>query len=171
MCACLGYLDAATVMARYFEPSERGQRNGSLALHYGAAHGHANVVKMLLDLDKKTVDEENDDKQTPLHLAAFYGNVDAVKMLLQYNAKVDPVDKDNKTALELAVQEGHEDVAEILRVAKKRKKETPAEARSTKKFKRIVDKVVDEVRARLKNNTQVPDVKQEPTTRKTKRRR
>ena len=25
-----------------------GERNGSLALHYGAAHGHANVVKMCL---------------------------------------------------------------------------------------------------------------------------
>ena len=119
MCACLGYLDAATVMARYFEPSERGQRNGSLALHYGAAHGHANVVKMLLDLDKETVDEENDDKQTPLHLAAFYGNVDAVKMLLQYNAKLDPVDKNNKTAQQLARDRGHNDVAEILTKVKK----------------------------------------------------
>ena len=121
MCACLGYVDAAERMAYYIEPSEPGQRNGSLALHYAAAHGHANVVKMLLDLDKETVNEENDDKQTPLHLAAFYGNVDAVRMLLQYNAKLDPVDKNNKTAQQLEWDRGHIGVAEILRRAKNNK--------------------------------------------------
>jgi len=54
-------------------------------------------------------------KATPLHRAAFQGDIQIVKLLLDAGARPDIKDSDGQTAFHKAIQEGHEDVAVVLR--------------------------------------------------------
>ena len=49
-------------------------------------------------------------QRTPLHNAAVKGHSDVVTTLLQHEADLTAVDREGKTALELAIQEGYESV-------------------------------------------------------------
>ena len=73
------------------------------------------IARFLLErgADAKARQEEG---STALHAAAFDGNADLVRLLLDHGA--DPMARqtaDGKTPLDLAVERGHADVAEILR--------------------------------------------------------
>lgn len=51
---------------------------------------------------------------TPLHAAAMLGQVDMVRWLLDHGSELRAGNYDNKTPLEVAQQNGHEDVAGLL---------------------------------------------------------
>jgi hypothetical protein len=77
---------------------------GGTALHAAAAHGHANVVRMLLDggADALVVDS---DLRTPLHLVAMAGHGLCVKALC--DAGADPEAKDGQGESPLACVAAH----------------------------------------------------------------
>lgn len=54
--------------------------------------------------------------RTPLHYAAMYGNVEMVNKLLDAGADVGITDRDNKTASDFAIKEGHTYIADMLNV-------------------------------------------------------
>ena len=60
--------------------------------------------------DKEAVDE---DSATPLLHAAAWGRSNAVKVLLQGGAQANTVDKDGKSAVYWAAEEGHVDVLNV----------------------------------------------------------
>src|SRR5262249_44701671 len=56
---------------------------GRTPLHLAARHGHADVVKVLLEQDGISLTVRSGYGQTPLHLAAFHGHTDVVQILLE----------------------------------------------------------------------------------------
>ncbi|KAF2280018.1 ankyrin [Westerdykella ornata] len=71
------------------------------ALHYAAANGHVDVLKLLLPSDSRKgtappsspVNAINDAGNTPLHWAALNGRLDCVKLLVEAGADVTIINK------------------------------------------------------------------------------
>ena len=67
------------------------------------------------EFEKKTKSVERNERQTYLHFAAYLGDADAAEILLiEDNAEVNAGDDDEWTALHLAAEKGHVDVAKVL---------------------------------------------------------
>lgn len=100
--------------------------SGRTPLHNAAAFGHDRVVAILLiagaDADATTLISVPSQTAlisdvTPLHLAASYGQAAVVEELLAAGADVHARRGDGTTALELAEENGHDEVIELLRAA------------------------------------------------------
>lgn len=76
------------------------------------------LVKLLIDRGADVNQYGRVGSETPLHYAAKYGNVELVKLLLK--AKADPKAKEwrEKTPLDLAKENKHQDVVKLLESAK-----------------------------------------------------
>lgn len=71
---------------------------------------------MLIQVGKANLQARNTETDwVPLHDAAYRGNKDVVKELLSLNAPLNPRTKEGKVPLDLAIEKGHHDCAEILR--------------------------------------------------------
>ncbi len=86
---------------------------GKTALHWAAAQGNDNIVRLLLD-HGFTINTQDEEGNTPLHLAARNGNLSTVKLLLARDANATLVNRDGQTALALARQYHHPDVVAFL---------------------------------------------------------
>ena len=90
-------------------------REGWTPLHSAAMDGNVDIVRLLIN-DGAYVDAKGgEDTWTPLHLAAFFGRYDAAKLLTEKGADVNAEDKLGRTPLELAAEEGHQELADLLR--------------------------------------------------------
>ena len=90
---------------------------GWTPLHMAAQKGHVEIVKVLLvsDADVKI---QNEDGETALHLSAYYGKPGVGEVLLKRDADLLHIlNSEGKTPLDLALQEGHKDLAQTLRRA------------------------------------------------------
>ncbi len=87
--------------------------HGMTALHWAAAQGHNNIVKLLLDFGAN-VNLQNAEGNTPLHLAARNGNLSVVKLLLARGANATVVNRQGQTALALAYRYHHPNVVAFL---------------------------------------------------------
>jgi ankyrin repeat protein len=87
--------------------------NGHTPLHVAVWDGHKDVVELLL-ANGAEVDARG-NTGTPLHWAARMGNKVVVELLLSKGAAVNALDKSGSTALHLAAEDGHKEVAELLR--------------------------------------------------------
>ncbi len=77
--------------------------------------GHEGVVKLLLETGKVDANSKDDQYgQTLLSWAAMRGHEGVVKPLLTVGAAVDAEDKNRRTALLLATNNGHENVIKLL---------------------------------------------------------
>ena len=89
---------------------------GSTPLHDAAAAGHREVAELLIakgaDINAKTT---NEDVTTPLHSAAFAGHKEMVELLIARGADANIRDYRGRTALDLAEQQRHTEIAEMLR--------------------------------------------------------
>jgi ankyrin repeat protein len=89
------------------------------ALALSAQHGHAKIVRLLLDVGEdpnRYNPQGNHSHSTPLHQATLAGHIDVVKLLLDRGARMDVKDKVwQSTPLGWAEYQGRTDVAEYLR--------------------------------------------------------
>ncbi|KAF2113553.1 ankyrin repeat-containing protein YAR1 [Lophiotrema nucula] len=107
----------ATLVSAAIDPYSRNS-----ALHYAAANGHADVIKLLLsyNLDKVTtsapqpINAVNDAGNTPLHWAALNGQLESVKLLIQLGADVTIINKAGHDALFEAEINDKKEVVEWL---------------------------------------------------------
>ncbi len=83
-----------------------------------ALYGHVDVVSLLIDrgLTGDQINIQNNEGFTPLMSAAYDGNLDMVERLLPHlhATHLQAKNDDDKTALDLAVDQGHADVASML---------------------------------------------------------
>ena len=76
---------------------------------------HSAVVNYLLSLPAtQDINHVNENGSSALHVAALTGDVDAVKLLLAQGADDGLLDKNQKTARQVALAAGHEDIAKLL---------------------------------------------------------
>lgn len=97
---------------------------GYTALGLAVSIGSTEVVQALLDANTQhaanpsvAVDAKQTGGNTPLTLASARGRSDAVRLLLAAKADLSAADDNAKTALMLALENDHTDVAELLRTA------------------------------------------------------
>ncbi|CAK9220656.1 unnamed protein product [Sphagnum troendelagicum] len=91
--------------------------NQETPLHHAARNGHQAVVEVLLAMDEVLVNAENLNNQTPLHLASIQGCTGVVKALsLEKGGRLRATveDKEERTALELAILYEHKDIEKLL---------------------------------------------------------
>jgi ankyrin repeat protein len=103
--------------ARLLVTSDGPERHAALAL--AAQHGHADVVRLLLDAGEDP-DRYNPDgyhaHSTPLHQAALAGHLDVVRLLVERGARLDLRDAIyDGTPLGWAMHGGRAEVAAYLR--------------------------------------------------------
>jgi ankyrin repeat protein len=80
------------------------------------------IVKALLEKGAKPDEVRDTNMTTPLQIAAEIGNVEIVKALLDAGADVYVRNNHDKTPLDLAEDEGHQEIAEIIKAHMEQKK-------------------------------------------------
>ncbi|KLU91451.1 hypothetical protein MAPG_09971 [Magnaporthiopsis poae ATCC 64411] len=83
-------------------------------LRWAVENGHADVVKLLLDMGAHPAAADKDG-WTPLIAGSSRGHVDVVRLLLSTSGvDIDSKDSDGRTPLRWAAEEGHEAVVQLL---------------------------------------------------------
>jgi ankyrin repeat protein len=88
-------------------------KKGWAPLHYAAANGHDDIVKLLLD-HSAYVDAGSPNGTTPLMMAARGGHISTVKLLLDNGADLNVKNQIGMNALDFAKQYKEPDVVEGL---------------------------------------------------------
>ena len=118
-----GHTDVVSILVRRGANLEVQSNLLGAPLHAATSRNHLDVISVLLD-HGAMVDVLDKDKRTPLHIAAKNGNLQSVKLLIDAGADVNFArvgQGDNsyklgeQTALHVALQEKHTDVASLLR--------------------------------------------------------
>lgn len=84
-----------------------------MPMHSAAASGKLKSVKLLLEHGAE-INAQQQGGWTALHAAAHHRDVAMAKLLLEHGANRTLTNDEGKTALDLALAEGHEEVARIL---------------------------------------------------------
>ncbi len=87
--------------------------HGMTALHWAAAQGHDDIIKLLLEFGAN-INLQNAQGDTPLHLAARNGNLSTVRLLLARGANVTMVNRQGQTPLVLAQQYHRSAIVDLL---------------------------------------------------------
>jgi len=89
-------------------------KQGRTSLMFAASGPNRETVKLLLINGADPNKTDQIEGWSALMWAAAEGNEEVVLMLLDYDADPNVVDKDNETAYDFAVRNGHSKVAELL---------------------------------------------------------
>jgi ankyrin repeat protein len=84
------------------------------ALMIASYHGHADIVRILLE-HGANVNAEDDYNATAITRAAESGYLEIVRLLVAHGANTSIREESDLTALELAESRGHHEVASFLR--------------------------------------------------------
>jgi ankyrin repeat protein len=92
-------------------------KNGGTPLHVAASQAQPEALEILLQ-HNALVDARAKNGATPLHFAAFKrkaGHLEAARILLKHNADVNARMDNGATPLSLALRNGNNDMADLLR--------------------------------------------------------
>ena len=89
--------------------------SGWTPIHYAVRSGHLEMVKFFISITSKpNVQTNTFQRNTPIHLAAALGHKEIVKCLITSDHNLNIANSCGKTALDLAKQNGHREVIELL---------------------------------------------------------
>lgn len=117
LAAFLGHRDIAEFLldaGADVNAMSRGE-NAFTALTGAVAGGHAEVVELLVDRGADVNHRYEGGTFAPLLSAAAEGDPRIVRLLLEHGADPDARTPDGKTGLDLAVEHGHREAADLLR--------------------------------------------------------
>jgi ankyrin repeat protein len=104
------------VMARLLALGAAVRREGWTPLHYAASGGNLQAIELLLSRDA-LLDARAPNGNTALMMAAAYGTIDGADLLLRRGADPRPVNLAGRSASELALAAGRDDLAKLLAAA------------------------------------------------------
>jgi ankyrin repeat protein len=86
------------------------------ALHVAAAHGKADILKTLIEVNEIQGKSNFADKrtETPLHKAVIGGHFECVKLILDYKYHIDTMNIDGCTPIYFAAEKGHDQILKLL---------------------------------------------------------
>ncbi|MBA3237948.1 MAG: ankyrin repeat domain-containing protein [Parachlamydiaceae bacterium] len=85
-----------------------------LPIHYAAMYGNVDIINVLLLLNSKFLNAENNNKATPLIVAIQHGQEFTVKYLLDHKASVNTITAAGYTPLHSALHHGNEVISMAL---------------------------------------------------------
>ena len=100
---------------------------GRSAIMYASNYGFYEIAKILLESGAIPNPSKEFTDLPPLSAAADKGHIEVVKLLLEHDANVMHKGKNDMTALDIAMDSGHGDVAKYLRKIMLELDETPSE--------------------------------------------
>ena len=94
---------------------DQPNREGKTPLHIAALHGCGSSIFNVLIKAKAKINVSDNDGKTPLHAAAqSYGGKQLIEKLILAGANMTLQDNQGKTALDLAQEEGHKEIVEVI---------------------------------------------------------
>lgn len=105
----------AALVRLLLDAGARDVQGDASATHFAAMQGHNDVLRMLLDAGSDVNSRGyNGDGDTPLHAAAQAGNAAGVRILLDAGADPAITPLDGMRAIDVALESGNDDIADIL---------------------------------------------------------
>ncbi|XP_074249716.1 GA-binding protein subunit beta-1 isoform X5 [Saimiri boliviensis] len=105
---------------------------GTSPLHLAAQYGHYSTTEVLLRAGHGAdVNAKDMLKMTALHWATEHNHQEVVELLIKYGADVHTQSKFCKTAFDISIDNGNEDLAEILQIAMQNQINTNPESPDT----------------------------------------
>ncbi|WP_419214580.1 ankyrin repeat domain-containing protein [Wolbachia endosymbiont of Rhagoletis cingulata] len=84
-------------------------------MHIAAKNGYKDIVEFFIDQQGLSINEQGENKWTPLHYAAASNSLNVVQYLVEEKeAAIDTKDRNNWTALHHASKEGHIEIVKFL---------------------------------------------------------
>ena len=115
--------DVKQLLALGADPNKK-TNFGHYSIHEATTRGHVNIVKALIQAGAKVntrispAGRKSPNQWTPLHYAAYNGNYDLAEILLSHGANIKATDLWRKTPLDMAVQQKHSTVVQLLKTHK-----------------------------------------------------
>jgi len=106
-------LAAAVILSANADANIR-DRQGNAAIHIAAKLGYADVVVLLVNEDKESLNCVGQDGRTPLHVAAYAGKALVTQVLLDYESDTTALDSGGQTPKELAILQNNPGAAYLL---------------------------------------------------------
>ena len=92
-----------------------GSFNQETPLHHAAEEGHKEVVELLIAKGANVNQRDVHYGRTPLFVAAYEGHTDIAELLIAKGADVNAKTYDDETSLDMAIDNGHDQIADLLR--------------------------------------------------------
>ncbi len=114
LAATKGYFDIVKLIAENLSTNENDTFHYGSALLIAAKADNINVVEVLLKAGAGRAWSYNATGDQALHCAALNGNTKTVSLLLDFKFLLDGQNKDKKTPIELAAEQGHFNIVKLI---------------------------------------------------------
>ena len=108
-----GYFELVRMLLGHHADINARSDIGHTPIRLAVAHGRIDIARILLD-NGADPNSRGDDQSTPLHRASLYGDFDTAHLLLERGADVDAVDGEGDTAYQIALENGQDELAQLL---------------------------------------------------------
>ena len=104
----------AEALIKYGADVNAKNKNDSTPLHKAVHKQKLDLVEILIKNNAVLDYQDLPNGDTPLHLAVYSNNENIVKALLNVGANINLINNEKKTPAQVATQEGHTDIADLI---------------------------------------------------------